>query len=401
MESKRIFLIIGFIFICLLIGFGIYWFLFRPIVAPPPPPPAPPIEVPPVGLPTTLPRVPTLPPPEIAPFIPSEIAQGELTRTTALTDIPILNPAFDPTAKTVNFYNSADGKFYRVKPDGTLEFLSDRIFYNVSGVIWAPGADKAILEYPDQSKIFYNFTTQTQVSLPRHWQKFSFSPTGEEIAFLSLGLDANQRWLAISSPDGSKTQAIEPLGNNAAKVQVAWSPNNQIIAMGRTGDAMGLDTQEIILVGKHGENFKSLTINGINFKAKWSPDGERILYQAVSKADNWKPRLWTVGANVDSIGQGKNLLPLNTWVDKCAFADAATVFCAVPKELPPGAGLTERIAETIPDDIYKLDIETGAQTRVAIPDGNYSIDNLLVSDDESFLYFTDRVSGQLYKINLK
>ncbi|MEK7606873.1 MAG: hypothetical protein AAB444_01625 [Patescibacteria group bacterium] len=402
MDRKRIFLILGFVLLCILLGFGIYWFFFRPLFAPATPPE---VEVPPITtLPPSAPAFPVAPPITVtpqAPGAPSAVAAGQVTATTALTTTPALNPALSADGQSISFYNPADGKFYRVRPDGTTETLDNRIFHNVQKVTWAGDRNQAILEYPDQSKILYNFGTQTQISLPRHWQEFSFSPSSDQIAFLSMGLDQQNRWLAMANADGSKTTAIEPLGDNANKVQVAWSPNNQMIAFSRTGQPQGLNSQEVLLIGKNQENFKSLLINGLDFVGQWSPDGERVLYSAANGDDDWKPRLWVVNADVDNTSTGKTPLNINTWADKCVFADAATVYCAVPKDLRRGAGLYRQVSDTTADDIYRVDITTGATSLIAIPAENYSVGQIMVTSGEEYLYFTDRATGQLYKINLR
>ncbi|MDP3244133.1 MAG: hypothetical protein Q8M83_00545 [bacterium] len=405
MDRKRILLIIAFTILCLLIGFGIYWILFRPIFAPPQQA-APIVTAPAAGLPAAAPSLPGLPtaapvaPAAPAPT-PTSTATGSVTQTISVTNTTAFTPAIAPDGSSVFFYSPASGQFSRLTPDGRAVLISDKVFYNVQKVTWAPSGQQAILEYPDQSKILYNFNAKTQVTLPAHWQNFSFSPNSQQIAFLSLGQQEDNRWLAIANADGSKTQAIETLGNNADKVQVAWSPNNQIIAFSRTGEALGMDSQEILFVGKNHENFKSLTANGIGFKAKWSPSGDKIVYSATSGDNDWKPQLWVAGANVDTVGQNKISLPVNTWVDKCVFGDETTLYCAVPKNLPRGAGLYQKAAENVADDIYKVDLLSGTSSLIAIPDTDFNIDNILVTTDEKELYFTDRFTGLLHKINLK
>lgn len=403
-RLKRILFILGFLAIAAVIAFVIWYFFFKPVIAPAPPLPPPPITPPPTtGLPPSAvapPRVPVAPPAALPPGA-SPTAQGGLTQTTTLTQTATLSPFLSPDGQALQYYNRSDGKFYRVRPDGTVEPMTDKVFFNVSSVTWAPDRNQAILEYPDGSNILYNFATGRQATIPRHWQSFSFSPRSDGIAFLSLGIEKDARWLAIANPDGSGSRAIEPLGNNAAKVQVAWSPNDQVVAFSRTGQPQGLNEQEVLLIGKNGENFRSLIVNGLNFQSRWSPDGERVLYSVSSSASDWRPLLWISGGRPETAGEGKRSIGLNTWADKCTFGSATTLYCAVPTALEAGVGLYPAAVGNTPDNLYRVDLTTGAAQLIAIPSEQHTVGQIIVSDDERFLYFTDRISGQLYKIDLK
>ena len=107
------------------------------------------------------------------------------------------------------FYNPSDNRFYAIDSQGKLTTLSDQQFFGVQNVIWSPDATKAILEYPDGSKVRYNFATKNQVTLPKHWEDFNFSPDGNKIVAKSMGLDADNRWLIVANEDGSKATNIE------------------------------------------------------------------------------------------------------------------------------------------------------------------------------------------------
>ncbi len=191
------------------------------------------------------------------------------------------------------------------------------------------------------------------------------------------------------------------LGENADKVQIAWSPNNQIIATSRTGEPQGFDRQEILLVGMHGENFKSLIVEGWGFDYKWSPQGDRMLYNVYNSASDYKPLLWIVDAQGDRIGSNRRSLGINTWAEKCAFADNSTVYCAVPQTLERGYGMMPELADTIPDTFYKIDLSTGLKTPVAVPYGTYTASQVTISADGQYLYFTDKATGRLNRIQLK
>ena len=409
-RVRRILIISGFSLLVLIFGFLLYWYTLRPVIAPlPPEAPLPPVAPPTVGLPPAPPAPPrppvtALPPPKIAPPLePSSVAAGSQRPTETAIFVPqsTLTPVLAADGQTLNYYSRADGKFYRINSDGTTAALSDQVFFNVSRVTWSPGRDSAILEYPDGSNIVYNFETLSQITLPAHWQAFSFSPTGDQIGFLSIGLDRDARWLGVSSLDGQSTRAIEALGDNASKVQTAWSPNNQILAFSKTGLPQGLNEQEILLIGFQGENFRSLVVNGIGFKGTWSPDGTRILYSVSSGDNDWLPEVWIVEGTPGRIGANKTRLGLATWADKCAFGASADIYCAVPENLPKGAGLYPAAVGNTPDRIWKINGQTGARELVAIPSLSTTVESLLISNDERNLYLTDKISGQIYKINLR
>ena len=100
------------------------------------------------------------------------------------------------------------------------------------------------------------------------------------------------------------------------------------------------------------------------------------------------------------MGDNRQSLGLYTWVDKCTWSSASVVYCAVPLELPPNAGLQRSLYENEPDALYKLDLTVGTSTLIAIPAEETSMNNLQVSDDESAIYFTN-TSGQLELMRLK
>jgi len=328
----------------------------------------------------------------------SEIALGGLTQTNILSKSPASNPVLS-SDNNVKYYNKSDGIFYTVDSNGNISPISDKVFYNASNVVWAPDANKAIIEYPDGNKILYNFSTKKQTTLPAYWEDFSFSPGSDQIISKSIGLDPENRWLMVSNDDGSEARTIEAIGTNADKVYPSWSPNQQIIAMYTRG--VDFDRQEVFFVGQNDENFKSTIIEGRGFQSQWSKDGEKLLYSVYHTRDDLKPRLWIVSANGDNIGQNRKSFNIQTWADKCTFATNTEIYCAVPESLEKGAGLFPELADSTKDNLFKIDLESGTQKLIAIPDNNYNISQIIVDENQESLYFTDKSTGFLYEINLK
>ena len=329
----------------------------------------------------------------------SATALGGLTQTTALNQLPSLAATLSANGSDLQYYNKQDGKFYRITKDGQASLLSDTVFHEVEKITWSPDKNKAILEYPDQAKIIYDFKNKQQISLPSHWKDFDFSPNGSKIVLKSMANNEDNRWLAIINDDGTSAQKIASLGDKDDTVYPSWSPNNQTVAMYTEG--VSYDQQKVYFVGLNQENFKALTIEGRGFEPNWSPGGNILLYSVYSSSSDLKPELWLANAQGESIGTGRNKLDIQTWANKCVFSTATEIYCAVPESLEEGAGLFPDLAKGTKDNLYKIDVKTGTKKLIAIPDGDFTMSNLIVSDNGYYLYFTDANAETINKIKLK
>ena len=73
----------------------------------------------------------------------------------------------------------------------------------------------------------------------------------------------------------------------------------------------------------------------------------------------------------------------------------------MPTDLETGAGMVRSIADDNSDELYKIDLSTGAKTLIATPEGSFNMENLIVSNNQDQLTFSDKGTGLLYKIKLK
>ncbi len=407
-HQKRLIMIGVFIGITIVLGYALYrvFFAKKPLVlAPPPSQTVTPGTLPEAGTGTGTPRatVSTTSPLPVSPGTsasPSPVGGGTIDapRLTTAINENVLGSRVDKNG-TLAFYNQTNGQFYRAVPGAGIIPLSDTVFYNVQNVTWAPSTNESIIEYPDGSNIYYNFDTKKQITLPKQWSDFSFSPGGEKIVAKSIGYSEENNFLITANPDGTGVTAIAPMGANADKVMVNWSPNRQVVALSRTGDQLGFDRQEVLFIGQHNENYPSTIVEGRGLRANWSPQGNRLLYSVYSVRSDYKPELWVVDGQIDHLGQNRNALNINTWADKCAFADERFLYCGVPTSLSKGAGLAPEIANTIPDKLMRIDVQTGIQTEIPL-ENPHTIDTISVNKTDGSVYFTDKNQAGVFHVDL-
>jgi len=284
-----------------------------------------------------------------------------------------------------------------VSAGGDIKAYSNKIFYNVRSASWSNDGTMAALEYPDGSNIIYDFANNKQITLPKHWQEFEFSPDGGQIAFKSIALDPENRFLAVANPDGSQIKILESIGGVENQFKANWSPNNQMVATFSEG--IDANRSEVFFIGLNNENFKSMIVEGRDFRGVWSPEGNKMIYSVYSSENDYKPQLWIADANPNSIGANRRSIGLDTWGNKCSFADSDRVICAVPQSLPSGAGLAPESANQINDYLYEINLATGAKKLLAVPEGSHTIDQVIASNSD-YVFFSDRNDGRIYRIKL-
>jgi hypothetical protein len=338
-----------------------------------------------------------------------EVAVTPPTETTATETTPVTRdnkiqnlieytssaPTLSGDGVGIQYYDKADNKFYKIDENGQKVEMVSQQFFNVQDVNWSPTKDRAILTYPDQSKIIYDFATQKQVTLPKHWEEFNFSANGNEIAFKSMGYDPENSWIAIMNNDGTMAKTVEKIGTNASNIIVSWSPNNQIIGMETEGN--NFDQKKIYFIGLNGENFKSITTQGRGFMPLWSPSGNQLLYSVYSSDNNYLPSLWVTDSQNGELGANLRPLSLNTWANKCIFNGETEAYCAVPRNLSEGAGMIPASAKNATDDLYLVNITSGQKILID-GSGAYNMTNLILTQDKKSIYFTDSISGKLFKL---
>ncbi|MBU0614042.1 hypothetical protein KJ766_02015 [Patescibacteria group bacterium] len=378
--------ILGFIGICILIGLGLYFLMFKraPIIVQEQPTDGNEIKG---GLTTSeiVDKRGSSDTDEDNMLIPAQDLKPGQIATATLTSSKIISPTIT-SSNEIAFYDPNDGAFYTIDAAGNIQSLSTDRFPKAETVVFSDGADEAVIEFPDGSNIMYDFSTGMQYTLPSHWTDFSFSQDGSSLVTKSVSGVANNDQLVITNADGSVAQSIAFLGNNEPLITTSWSPSGNVVAFSETGTAQSaFGRQEIYLLDANGDAISALIVDGANFEAIWSPSGNDILYSVANVNSNNYPALWYT----DIKGQSRRSLNVQTWVDKCTFKDSAMVICAVPKQAAVGSGYNHELTSS-PDDVYQINVTTGKSSYIGTPAFDSQMFNLKLSSDGSLLYFTDK-----------
>ena len=332
-----------------------------------------------------------------------DVARGRETRVEAVVEGYPMNIDVSPSGG-LSYYNPTDTKFYRVNADGSgKRLLANESFPGVSEVVWAPQGDSAILEYEDGSNVYYDFTTKKTAVLPKDLTAPSFRSDGGAISYKLDTGNARDNWIVVSNVDGTGAQAVQATGDRGALVDPQWSPDYKVVATYHK--PTGIDREEVFFIGMQGENFKSLEVQGSGFSGIWSPDGRRVLYSTTLAGAGYQPMLWVADVGGDRTGARQYALGLSTWVDRCAFGeDSVTVYCAVPDELPSGAGLVPETARGIAYTVWSTDLSNGINRRLAVPveEGVQTIKDVrkvYLTPDNSSLFL--ETFEKVYRVKLK
>lgn len=301
-------------------------------------------------------------------------------------------------SNALNFYDYDDQRFYKLDADGNKVPLSDKQFYKVQDVTFSPVKDQAILEYPDGTTIMYDFDKEQQYTLPNSWTDFEFNNEGDKIAFRELNVQADYRWLSVANPDGTGKKLIQHLGENDEKIQINWSPNEQIVAQYPELD--NLSRSIVYFIGQNEENFKAIYVDGADVRLAWSPEGDTLLTSSYSPSTGFNPQLQIVTYDpTTNEATAKKTINLETWADKCTYKDNETLICAVPTTMVSGAGMQPDVMKFTPDNLYEVDVSTGSTRKIMDNVQNYTMTNLSIGPDGN-LYFIDQNDGTLNKVSL-
>lgn len=268
-------------------------------------------------------------------------------------------------------------------------------------VVWSPKKDRALLLLKQNNGQnlwhFADLTTKTLVPLRPEMSRLTWNNLGDKI-FYQFTAGGGERTLNIANPDGTGWKKLAMLYRDA---YIAAIPQSAAISFWGKPNALQVSYFETI--GLSGESRRTLLSDKFGADYLWSPNGEKIL-ASVSGEKGGK----TISLNMMNSNGGEfQSLALPTFISKTVWSkDNKTIYYALPGGLPENAMLPNDYYDKAlhtKDTFWKIDTETGKKTRLADPqDITQGLDSadMFLSPKEDMLFFTDRATSRLYRIDI-
>ncbi|OGI21599.1 MAG: hypothetical protein A3J06_01010 [Candidatus Moranbacteria bacterium RIFCSPLOWO2_02_FULL_48_19] len=268
-------------------------------------------------------------------------------------------------------------------------------------VIWSPKKDRTLLllkQSNGQNLWHYaDLTTKTLVPLKPEMARLAWNNLGDKI-FYQYTATNNERTLNIANPDGSAWKKLASLSQDSF-----ISPVPQSTAVSFWNRPSALEKTSFETIGLSGESRRVLLSEKFGADYLWSPNGEKVLVGVSNEKGGQNILLNMMNGN----GGEFQSLSLPTFVSKAAWSkDSRTIYYALPGGLPDSATLPNDYFDKpliTKDTFWKMDVGTGKKTRLTdLKDVAQSFDSsdLFMSPKEDILFFTDRVTHRLYRIDL-
>ncbi|MFZ1654451.1 MAG: hypothetical protein WBO92_04450 [Candidatus Moraniibacteriota bacterium] len=269
-------------------------------------------------------------------------------------------------------------------------------------IVWSPNRTKAMLLIKgSDGDLWYYADLRNQITTPlkREMSRLTWTSLGDRIYYQFTDPVSGLRSLNISQPDGSNWKKLTDLGTEDHFLSAI--PQSSVVAVWPKTDGNRESALEVINI--NGENRHTILAGRFGADFLWSPDGQRILVQSVTERGGHTLALGLV----DASGSGYRNLLSPTLVSKVAWSkDHETFYYALPGAFPAEAVLpNDYFAKPLysTDTFWKMNIRTGKKERLVPLDEMteaFDATDLFLAPTETDLYFTDRVSGKLYRITL-
>jgi Tol biopolymer transport system component len=299
------------------------------------------------------------------------------------------------------YYSQDDQAFKKATLEGKDKTV---LMTNLPGkplrIIWSGKRDAALVlieSSPTPRWYSATFPTKSLVALKPEVTKATWGSLGDKIYYLFKNPSTGELSLNRANSDGSDWKEITKVGTR--DLFLGTIPQSSRVSFWTRPN--GLEESFLDAIDADGNNRAKLFNDYYGGDYLWSPNGERVVVSA-SLTKGGPLTLAVMNKN------GGELQSLNipTIISKVTWSnDSSKLFYALPgglgEALLPNDYFEKNLASQ--DTFWQIDLGTGKSSRLLeLADIGQSFDStdLSLSADERSLFFTDRVSKKIYRIDL-
>lgn len=267
-------------------------------------------------------------------------------------------------------------------------------------ILWSPKRDRVLL-YLKQTNgqdlwHFADLVTKTLVPLKGEISRIAWNNLGDKIFYQYTDPQTGKRTLNIANPDATDWKKLTDLQYDTFIAPVPQSSN---VSFWNRSNAFEKTYFES--VSSMGENRHMLLSEKFGADYLWSPSGERALV-STSVEKGGKDMLLNI---MNGSGGEFQSIAIPTLVSKITWSkDSKTIYYALPGSLPENVVLPNDYFDKpiyTKDTFWKMDTLTGKKSRLSDlkeVTQNFDSSDLFLSPNEDSLFFTDRSTKRLYRI---
>lgn len=318
-----------------------------------------------------------------------------------VSEDPVIGAALAPDGKRVRYFKHASGHLFETEFTGKNETrISNITIPAILNVQWTPSKTYAVISYYADGEIrrlysHYSGTSTISSSfLPTDIQEITTSQTDDMIAYTVLS--GGETVLFTARPNNTSIKNILTL--SVPDFELSW-PATNLIALKTKSSAYA--PSFLYTLNPASKRMTQLFSEKTGLDALWSPGGDNLSYMET----NQKGKITSFRV-VSLADNTVTELPIVTLPEKCAWATSAqtrTLYCGIPESIPKNANLPDdwwQGETSFNDALWRVNIDTGERQQLLSPRQLDAI-NLFLSEDESFLFFTNKKDGLLWSLRLK
>lgn len=273
---------------------------------------------------------------------------------------------------------------------------------NINYAVWATQGSDFIISgtasgSTTRAYYYYNSTAKTFTKYPSQVEEVQFMPSGNQVVYLwnngngtsSLSIAdtnlGNHKQLVTSMPDLDDAIVVSPLGDHMLAYNASAPTNGKLYLM-------AFSDSKLHAIKTNVEN-----------QGVWSTDGQHFVFNKYNAAAPNDATLW-LGSIASSTGDvSLNISPAPS---KIVFNTTGSNMYYAAADSSASAATASNDSTTsqpilLPDSLWSYNVATGSKTEIFSGNtNNLSVTNLMISNDESTLYFRNS-DGFIYSIPVK